>query len=1217
MNLPSLLTLFKEIPAYQKLIDTLTDSQSRLPERPLGLPSSARPTMLAALHAHTRRPILVVVPRADQARELARQIRAWSPFPGTVLRLPDPDALPYERVAWGRETIRERVSALAALLGDDTNDTPPPLVVTSTRALMQKTVPPDDFQTGLIRLEVGQRIVLHDLLNEWLEIGYRASTVVEEPGYFSRRGGIVDIFPPNQPLPVRMELFGDEIDSLRTFDPLTQRSERRIDAFDIVPASEALSRIGPLAAEGVQQLDFSTCHPVAQMEFEEDLARLSNAESFRGIEFYLPFLYPQPASLLSYLPADGLLIIEDLAELTAVIGELEHQAIELKTQLIQQGELPGDWPRPYFNQAELASEIHSRPYLTLGHPRWPPLPADGPLPPDEIKFGFTQPTVYGGQVKRLIEDLIERRRSGERVVLVSRQAARLADLLAEKDIPHLKGTTIPLEDDLLESLVDLPGEGDDQPPPPGSISVVRGSLTAGWALTPDGGEGRDLSTPVLPGRPAPICTLLTDAEIFGYYKPEPRRRPKIQRAVTPESFFSDVKPGDFVVHIEHGIGVFKGLVKLDLEGVEREYLQVDYAENDRLYVPIHQADRLSRYVGVDDRPPQLNRLGSADWNTVKRRARRAVEEIANELLEIYAAREVASGHAFSADTAWQQELEAAFPYVETEDQLRAIDEVKRDMEKPKPMDRLICGDVGYGKTEVALRAAFKATLDGLQVAVLVPTTVLAQQHYKTFVERLKPYPVFVEMLSRFRSKKEQKHILEGMRTGKVDIVIGTHRLLQNDVSFKNLGLLIIDEEQRFGVSHKERLKKMRTEVDVLTLTATPIPRTLHMSLTGVRDMSTIDTPPEERLPIKTTVAEYDETLIRTAILRELDRGGQVYFVHNRVMGIEQMARRVSRIVPEATVAVAHGQMPERQLERVMMDFMEGKSDVLVCTSIIESGLDIPNANTIIINRADRFGLAQLYQLRGRVGRGAVRAYAYLLTPKNYEVTESARKRLEAIVEASELGAGFRIAMRDLEIRAAGELLGARQHGHIAAVGFDLYCRLLAQAVRELKGKSPEVGTSSETTAYLMPLSEGVQINLPLPVYLPEDYVPNESLRLQLYRRLAGLLSEEEITTVAQELEDRFGELPEPVSNLLYQLRLKVLALESGVQAISVDSGQIVIKANGLEDLDRAGLQRRIGPQVRVSRRQIWMPLHPNPSVWQAELEKTLRLMRRMMHDPGG
>ena len=1226
MNLSSLLYLLKEIPDYRELSNALADSPPRLPKTPLGVLSAARPTVLAALHTHTQRPILVVVPRADRARELVRQIRAWSPHQAAIQRLPDPDALPYERVAWGRDTLRERVSALAALLSSVPDGTPPPLVVTSTRALMQKTVPPADFRTGLNTLSVGQRVVLSDLLDGWLKNGYRASTVVEEPGHFSRRGGILDIFPPNQPFPIRIELFGDEIDSLRTFDPITQRSEERIAGFDITPAHEALTHKALSAAEGLRQLDFSSCHPIAQMGFEEDLVRLSNFESFRGIEFYLPFFYPEPSSALDYVPTDGLLIIENPAELASVINEVEQQAIELAEDLRQQGELPADWPRPYFTRAELSTALRRLPHLALGHSAWaehstpmPDLPTDSvaeTVPSERSDYGFGQSPVYGGQVKRLMEDLGQRREAGERVVLVSRQAARLADLLTERDIPHLQGTAISSGEELTDPASDLSGEDYSRLPPPGSISIVRGSLTAGWTLR-SRGERDDMSAAQPPGQARLMCTLLTDAEIFGYHKPEPRRRPKVQRAVTPESFFADIKVGDYVVHIEHGIGIFRGLVKLDLEGVDREYLQVDYAENDKLYVPIHQADRLSRYVGVDDRPPKFHRLGTTDWNTVKRRAKRAVEEIASELLEIYAAREVATGHAFSDDTPWQQELEAAFPYVETDDQLRAIEKVKGDMEKPKPMDRLICGDVGYGKTEVALRAAFKAAMDGLQVAVLVPTTVLAQQHYQTFVERLRPYPVFVEMLSRFRSKKEQKQILEGMRGGKVDIVIGTHRLLQKDIGFKNLGLLIIDEEQRFGVSHKERLKEMRTEVDVLTLTATPIPRTLHMSLTGVRDMSTIDTPPEERLAIKTSVAEYDETLIRTAILRELDRGGQVYFVHNRVMGIEQMAQRVSRIVPEATIAVAHGQMPERQLEQVMLSFMEGKSAVLVCTSIIESGLDIPNANTIIINRADRFGLAQIYQLRGRVGRGAVRAYAYLLTPKNYELGESARKRLEAIAEASELGSGFRIAMRDLEIRGAGELLGARQHGHIAAVGFDLYCRLLAQAVRETKGESPEMVTGDEALAYLTPLSEGVQINLPLAVSLPDDYVPDESLRLQLYRRLAGLLTEEEINVMAQELEDRFGELPEPVANLLYQLRLKVLAVESGAQAISVDSGQIVIKAEGLEALDRAGLQRRLGSQIRVSRRQIWMPLHPNPSLWQAELEKILRLMHRMMHDPGG
>ena len=520
--------------------------------------------------------------------------------------------------------------------------------------------------------------------------------------------------------------------------------------------------------------------------------------------------------------------------------------------------------------------------------------------------------------------------------------------------------------------------------------------------------------------------------------------------MAPEVFFADVQAGDFVVHIEHGIGRFHGLIRMPVDGTEREYLQVEYAQGDQLYVPVHQADRLARYVGAGEAIPSLHRLGTAEWEQVKQRARRAVAEIADDLLELYAAREVVQGHAFSPDAAWQHELEASFPYVETEDQLVAIEAVKQDMEQARPMDRLICGDVGYGKTEVALRAAFKAIMDNKQVAILVPTTVLAQQHYTNFSRRLAAFPVSVAMLSRFQTSGQQDRVLSGLANGSVDLVIGTHRLLSNDVAVKDLGLLIVDEEQRFGVAHKERIKQLRTEVDVLTLTATPIPRTLHMSLTGVRDLSTIDTPPEERLPIKTFVGDFDETLVRQAILREIDRNGQVFFVHNRVQGIEQIAAKLGKIVPEVRIAIAHGQMPERELSAVMLAFAEGDYDVLVCTSIIESGLDIPNANTIIINRADMFGLAQLYQLRGRVGRSAVRAYAYMLVDKYKALSEDARRRLEAIQEASELGAGFRIAMHDLEIRGAGELLGSRQHGHIAAVGFDLYTRLLAQAVNEAR-----------------------------------------------------------------------------------------------------------------------------------------------------------------------
>jgi transcription-repair coupling factor (superfamily II helicase) len=641
-------------------------------------------------------------------------------------------------------------------------------------------------------------------------------------------------------------------------------------------------------------------------------------------------------------------------------------------------------------------------------------------------------------------------------------------------------------------------------------------------------------------------------------------------------------PGDYVVHIEHGIGIFQGLTTVELESVEREYLLVQYAGSGKIYVPIHQADRLSRYVGADDRPPQLNKLGSAEWARVRKRTQQAVEEVAGELLELYATRETITGHAFSPDTPWQAELEAAFPYIETEDQIRAIDEVKADMEMHQPMDRLICGDVGYGKTEVALRAAFKAVLDGKQVAMLVPTTVLAQQHFNTFRERLQPFPVDVEMLSRFRSRHEQTDVLERLDGGQVDVVIGTHRLLSTDVAFKDLGLLIIDEEQRFGVTHKERLKQMRTEVDVLTMTATPIPRTLYMSLAGVRNISTIDTPPEERLPVRTHVGEYDDNIVRHAILREIDRGGQVFFVHNRVLGIEQVRRRLVQVVPEVTVGVAHGQMRESDLEQVMIRFVNREIDVLLCTSIIESGLDIPNANTLIVNTADRFGLAQLYQLRGRVGRGAQRAYAYFFYDNPRRLTEDARRRLETIREASELGAGFSIAMRDLEIRGAGDILGIRQHGHISAVGFDLYTRLLAQAVQELKTR--EIG---ETFAPTLPAP--ITISLPLATFLPSDYVSEHTLRLRLYRRMAQLATLDEVDGFAAELADRFGVIPDEVDNLLYQLRLKVLAGMALVEGIAAEDGKLAIRCPRLEGVNRAALQRRLGRGVRVSRHAVWVP----------------------------
>jgi transcription-repair coupling factor (superfamily II helicase) len=921
-------------------------------------------------------------------------------------------------------------------------------------------------------------------------------------------------------------------------------------------------------------MDLSLCHPPARREYQEDFAGLEQGTFFRGIEFYLPFFYSQPATLLDYLPAGGLCVVDDWSALLAAVVDLDRQAEALQTDLVRAGELPSNLPEmatPYYVWEDLRETLHARQPLVLGRGGIPGQPSPGSL-----AQAFVHGQRYGGQLKRVLDGFQEMRTGGQRVVLVSRQARRISELLADQEI-----TAVPVED-----VTELPA--------PGSLTLVHGTLADGWTL------------------PA-SCSLLTDAEVFGWARPAPRRARR-RRPVAPETFFSDVEPGTYVVHVEHGIGLFQGLEKMAFRGGEREYLLVQYGSGDKLYVPVYQADRLSRYVGVADHPPHINRLGTAEWERVKASTKKAVEEIADDLLALYASREVVAGYAFSPDTLWQAELEASFPYVETDAQLRALDEIKADMERNRPMDRLICGDVGYGKTEVAVRAAFKAVMDGKQVAVLVPTTVLAQQHYQTFTQRLKPFPVSVEMLSRFLTRKKQDVVVDRLAQGGVDIVIGTHRMLSDDVGFKDLGLLIIDEEQRFGVAHKERLKQMRQEVDVLTMTATPIPRTLHMSLTGARDMSTIDTPPEERLPVRTHLGEYDETLIRQAILRELDRGGQVYFVHNRVMGIYQIAQRLRKLVPEAHVVVAHGQMAERELEQAMLEYAAGNVDVLVCTSIIESGLDIPNANTLIVNRADRFGLAQLYQLKGRVGRGARRAYAYFLHPKTTSLAETAGQRLQTISEATELGAGFRIAMRDMEIRGAGELLGSRQHGHIAAVGFDLYSRLLAKAVQVAKTQRQTAGRKSlkseledEAAAYVQPLEQSVQINLPLAAYLPETYVSDSPLRLQLYRRLAGLTTEEEIDALRAELQDRFGPLPPEAENLFFQLRLKLHALSAGAKAITTEEGQVVVRADSLEEVDRVWLQRRLGDRARVTRRAVWLPLETDDR-WRTALVAVLQAM---------
>ncbi len=1198
-NLSGLLTLLRDQPAYRALLARLTlaadfpapsakGGAQGIAREALGLLRAARPCVVAALARDARRPVLVVCSRADQVASFAEQLLAWEPSLH-VLTFADPNPLFYERAAWGPRTIRARVRVLAEWAfahdpldaglsreGEPGVSSGSKVILTSAHALMQRTLPPDLFRAHSLNLRRGDRIPggqPDTLLRRWLDVGYEPATVVTEPGQFTRRGGILDVFPVAAEWPARIELWGDEIESLRVFDPATQRSLEEIDQLVVTPAREALPCLGPQAASSL--VAWFAARRVSEDDADtllaDDRRGLAEGVAFPAIEFYLPWMVATPASLLDYLPPNALVFVDGAEELAEAVADLEAQSLDLRRAYEEAGHLPAGTPPPYVTWDELSDVL------------WQAGMIDLHAPPDEpgLLAGLFAPGPhYGGQLRAALEEMrrLTRDTPPARVVVVSRQADRLAELWYEHGGHRA-----------------LAVETVTTPPPSGSVTFVRGALAQGWLLSP--------------GQVA--AYLLTDAEIFGWKRPEPRRRPQ-RRAIAPEDFFADLAPGDLVVHAEYGIGHFQGLEKRFVGGSEREFLLVAYAGGDVLYVPIHQADRLSRYVGPDGSEPELSRLGTAGWSRVKAKAREDVEQTARELLALYATREMVQGHAFSPDTAWQHELEASFPYVETEDQLRALAEVKADMERPRPMDRLIAGDVGYGKTEVALRAAFKAVMDNKQVAILVPTTVLAQQHYETFTRRLAAFPVNVEMLSRFRTRAEQERIVAGLASGQVDIVIGTHRLLGQDVIFRDLGLLIIDEEQRFGVTHKERLKRMRTEVDVLTLTATPIPRTLYMSLTGVRDISTINTPPEERLPVVTVVGRRNDDLIRQAILRELDRGGQVFYVHNRVQSIHAEARRLRELVPQARIAVGHGQMAEEELEAVMEQFAEGEIDVLVSTSIIEAGLDIPNANTLIVDRADQFGLAQLHQLRGRVGRSAARAYAYFFHPPLRQLTAEARARLETIGEQTHLGAGMNIAMRDLELRGAGEILGTRQHGAMAMVGFHLYTRMLSQAVQRLRAEregSRAFTPEGESAAQ----REVVTIDLPIPTYIPTDYVPDMGLRVQLYRRLADLHSEAAIDELGVELADRFGPLPLPVENLLFQLRVKLLALRADVEAVTGEGDQIAIRLPGLAHLDRPALQRRLGYDVRVSRTAVWLPYDHGSEDWRpALLDVLARLASRRL-----
>jgi transcription-repair coupling factor (superfamily II helicase) len=1116
-----LLEKIRQLSSYQQLLNQIHANAGQLPG--LGLLRAARLPMLAALHRDLDQPILLVTDRADHALALFDELGFWVKSPRYHFAEPNP--LFYEQAAWGVTTRRERLQTLTALasyhLPFVQKPDVPPIFVTSARSLMTRTLPRREFLKACKRITVGQTIQPDPLVRSWIEIGYQRVNTVLEAGQFSKRGGIIDVWVPAGKLPVRLDFFGDEIETIRRFDPASQRTVESLESILITPAREFIIKGDP-------DIELS--------------------------EFHIPVLHQQTSSLLDYLPQKALVLIDDLSIVESMVAEIEEQAVKFRQESIEEETLPADFPLPYITWPDLMDQLHAHSFLELGH-------STAQEEEQGIASAFSIGERFAGRLKPFIEHLAGLLSENKTVIIVSRQSERLAELWKERS-----------------------PEGD------GSPQFVEASLSEGFIL-------EDLH-------------LITDSEVFGWERPQPRAR---QRPVaeTPESIYSDLQVGDYVVHIDHGVGRFGGLVQRELDNHLREFLAVEYENGGQLFVPVHQADRLTRYIGAEGVVPSIDRLGGQEWHEKKGRVKQAVIEVAQEMLDLYARRNIVKGHAFSTDTSWQQELEDSFPYVETEDQKRALVEIKRDMEAERPMDRLLCGDVGYGKTELALRAAFKAVMDGKQVAMLVPTTVLAQQHYETFLQRLAAFPVKVEMLSRFRTPREQTEIILALAIGEVDIVIGTHRLLSGDVEFKDLGLVIIDEEQRFGVTHKEHLKKLRTEVDVLTLTATPIPRTLYMALTGVRDISNLNTPPEERLPIVTHVGPYSPKLVRQAILRELERGGQIFFVHNRVETIDAIKAHLSQLVPEARVDVGHGQMPEQQLAAVMHRFNAGETDVLLSTTIIESGLDIPNANTLIVDRADTFGLAQLYQLRGRVGRGAARAYSYFFRHNRLSPTIEGQQRLEVIAENTQLGAGYSIAMRDLEIRGAGELLGTRQHGHIQAVGFHLYTRLLADAVRRLRAARGQTAKSNgqdstlRVSAFDLPMAMPVNVDLPLAVGIPTDYIADQDLRLRLYRRIADLRDETEIDALASEFTDRFGELPEMVQNLLYQMRVKLRAEAAGLSAVSWESGQIVLRypPSG-EEKDGSRLPD-LGPGIRGGRNAYWCSFGKD---WQSKLLDTLKAL---------
>jgi transcription-repair coupling factor (superfamily II helicase) len=1118
-------------------------------------------SLARACHARGR-PLLVLVSGPDR---FADELRPWLAGRPATHVFSEVAVSFLDRPPASDEAVNKRLEALAALAGADQA---PGVVISSRRAIVRMTISPAQLAEGTLVLAPGQGPDPIAVGRRLVELGYSREALVENRGQFSVRGGILDVFPAAADAPVRAEWSGDVVETLRLFDPENQRSVMAIPLVSIRTGRELL--LGP--ARGAEaatrlraELPLDGLRADVRGEWEDELVRLEAGSAFPGIEFYSSYLDPTQPSLLDHLPKDIVIVDFEADRQRADARSLIAETEMLAAAEAGGGELPRGFELPIVTVDRL-DDFAGRHRLRL---------SAGEVDGEALDLGWVEMEPFVGRPRALAETAALA--DSASVVMATEQPERLEALLDESKV-KARPTDVDLDLDL-----DLK---------PGflhaDVDLATGSSQPGIAFY-----------------------LATDAELFGR-----QRRPNIRGARSAATrakdltreFTLDFAPEELVVHVDHGIARFKGMRLIETDGAHREYLELEYAEGDRLFVPVENLDRVQKYLGGETEPT-LHKLGTGDWTRARGRAKKVVQDVTEDLLRIYSLREARPGIAFAPDTAWQQELEASFPYEETPDQVVALAEIKADMESDRPMDRLLCGDVGFGKTELALRAAFKAAMSGKQVALLAPTTVLAQQHFHVFRERLSKFPVAVEMLSRFVDDETQARTIEGLKAGQVDIVVGTHRLLQRDVRFKRLGLLIVDEEHRFGVMQKERLKKLRTQLDVLSLSATPIPRTLHMAVGGIRDMSVIQTPPEERQPIKTYVTADDDSLIKEAITRELQRGGQVYYVHNRVRTIEKAADRVRELVPEARVTVGHGQMAEDQLAEVMVAFESANFDVLVCTTIIESGLDIPNVNTIIVERADRFGLAQLYQLRGRVGRSGRRAYAYFLYDPRRSLTERADKRLDVISGLHELGQGFKIALRDLEIRGAGNLLGTEQHGAIAAVGFEMYLQMLQSAVAKMRAGSEEtvVGDVLSTTE--------MNLDLPLDHFIPRSYIRDEKLRLGAYRQLAGTEDEQELEAVLRSLEDRYGPGPKQLDNLAFSLRIKLRGQRLGLKAVVAEGHDIVIRVDPQRFMDVDELVRRLAGRIAIAPNRIKM--RRQGEGWQDDLLTLLDEMAQLYESGRG